>query len=180
MDYKINKKWHLENKMPRGANIKVRIQWHVNHKRECGCRPIPKSIQKKLLERKPKLIVAVLARHKNKFLLARETLEGGKDYWIVPGGKVKFGETIEEAARREICEETGIKTKRLKFLNYYEAIATEYNYHTVIFFFETKTNKTKIEDDIEGKVIEAKWFTKEEALKLNLVFSAKWLLEEVV
>ena len=79
---------------------------------------------------RPVLVVAVLVRRKNKFLLVKETLEDGKDYWIVPGGKVEFSETIEE--------------------------------------------------DIEGKVIEAKWFTKSQALKLNLVFSAKWLFEEVV
>lgn len=177
---KINKLWHQKHKMPKNASDKQRIQWHVDHARECACRPIPQSIQKKLLERKPKLVVAVLARNKNKYLLARETLEGGKQYWIVPGGKVEFGETIEEAAKREILEETGIKARKLNFLAYKEAIATKYNYHTVIFFFETKTNKTKIEEDIEGKVIEAKWFTKSQALNLPLVFSAKWLFKQII
>jgi 8-oxo-dGTP diphosphatase len=93
---------------------------------------------------------------------------------------VEFGETIEDAARREIKEETGVNAKNLKFLSYFEAIATEHNYHTVIFFFETETNSPKIKADIEGKVIEAKWFTKKEAQKLPLVFSAKWLFKKIV
>ena len=177
---KINKKWHLKNPMPKKATINQRIQWHADHARECACRSIPEKIKARMLERKPKLVVGVLTKNNGKYLLARETLEGGKDYWIVPGGKVEFGETIEEAAKREINEETGIKAKKLKFLAYKEAIATEYNYNTVIFFFETETNTRKIREDVEGKVIEAKWFTKKEALKLPLVFSAKWLFKKVV
>ncbi|RJR29361.1 NUDIX hydrolase [Candidatus Microgenomates bacterium] len=133
-----------------------------------------------MLEREPKLVVGVLARYNNKFLLARETLEGGKDYWIIPGGKVEFGETIEEAAKREILEETGIKANNLKFLAYKEAIAPKHNYHTVIFFFETSAKNQKIKDDIEGKVIEARCFTKKAALKLPLVFSAKWLFTKII
>lgn len=128
---------------------------------------------------RPKLVVSVLARNKDKYLLANETLEDNKDYWIVPGGKVEFGETIEEAARRELLEETGIKARKLKFLCYKEAIAVKYNYHTVIFFYETKTNKLKLEEDIDGKVTESKWFKKSEIKKLRLVASAKWLFEEL-
>lgn len=176
----INKEWHRGNPMPKKATLNQRIQWHADHTRECGCRPIPPSIKAKMAERKPKLVVGILARYKNKFLLAKEVLEGGKTYWIVPGGKVEFGETIEDAAKREILEETGIKAKSLKFLAYKEAIATKHNYHTVIFFFETRTSSLKILPDIEGKVIEAKWFTKKAALKLPLVFSAEWLFKEVI
>lgn len=177
---KINKEWHKRNQMPKKATLGQKVQWHTDHSRECGCRPIPDNIRIKMLERKPKLVVGVLVRNKNKFLLSRETLEGGKDYWIVPGGKVEFGETIEDAAKREINEEAGIKAKKLKFLAHKEAIAPEYNYHTVIFFFETKTDKVKLKGDIEGKVIESRWFTKKEALKLQLVFSAKWLFSKII
>lgn len=132
---------------------------------------------RKLLVRKPKLIVGVLAKNKNKYLLVRETLEGGKDYWIVPGGKVEFGESLEDAAKREILEETGIKAKNLKFLNFWEAIFPDYNYHTVIFFYQIETAKKKLSDDIEGKVKEANWFTLEETKKIKLVKSAEWLFK---
>ncbi|MFZ2153182.1 MAG: NUDIX hydrolase [Microgenomates group bacterium] len=177
---KINKEWHQKNKMPKKASLNERIQWHTDHNRECSCRPIPPKIQLEMIKRKPKVIVGVLVRNKNKFLLVRETLEGGKDYWIIPGGKVEFGETLEIAAKREILEETGIVAKELSFLVFREAIAPKYNYHGVIFFFETISETTETRDDVESKVIEAKWFTREEVLKLPLVFSAKELFEDVI
>ncbi len=176
----INKVWHSKNKISPKATLGQKIQWHADHARECGCRPIPNSILQKMKERKPKLVVGILARNKNKFLLARETIEGGKQYWIVPGGKVEFGETIEDAAKRELLEETGIKVTKLKFLCFKEAIFSKFNYHTVIFFYEVRTNKTKLEKDVDGKVIESKWFTKPEIKKLKLVDSAEWLFKEII
>ncbi len=34
-----------------------------------------------------------------------------KDYWVLPGGGLEAGESFEEAASRELNEETGIRAK---------------------------------------------------------------------
>ncbi|MFI5241323.1 MAG: NUDIX domain-containing protein [Microgenomates group bacterium] len=177
---KINKKWHEKNRMPSKAPLSQKIQWHVDHARECGCREIPINIQKLLKERKPKLVVSILAKNGNKYLLVKEKVEGGKEMWLVPGGKVEFGESLEVAAKREMEEEVGIKVNKIKYLTFKEAIFADYNYHTVIFFYIAQTKKKKLSEDIEGKVMEAKWFTKKETKKLHLVPSAEWLFKKII
>ncbi len=172
---KINAAWHRKNRVPKPADTNKYLQWHVDHARECGCRPIPDSAKKLLNQRKPKLVVGVLAKNNNKYLLVREKIESGKERWLVPGGKVEFGEELEASARRELSEETGLKPKIFKYLHFFEAVFPDYNYHTVIFFYQAETTQSKLSPDIEGKVMKAQWFTKAEIGKLQLVESAEWL-----
>ena len=42
----MNKLWHEQNKLPKNAAKDQRIKWHIEHQKQCGCRPIPKSIEK--------------------------------------------------------------------------------------------------------------------------------------
>jgi len=42
------------------------------------------------------------------------------DYWTLPGGGVKRSETLEQTARREVWEETGIKLGPLTLLGVYD------------------------------------------------------------
>jgi ADP-ribose pyrophosphatase YjhB (NUDIX family) len=128
------------------------------------------------MEQFPKVVVAVLVQSNEKYLLAKETLESGKDFWIVPGGKVEFGEEIEATARREIKEELGIDVELTEFLGFKEIIRPQFDYHTVIFFFSGKPLTNNIKTD--SKLKEAKYFSIEEIKNLNLVDSARWLLEE--
>lgn len=41
---KINKEWHEQNKMPNKPTEDQRIEWHLEHAKNCSCRPIPKSV----------------------------------------------------------------------------------------------------------------------------------------
>ena len=43
-----------------------------------------------------------------KLLLGRRGGGHGRGTWSMPGGKIEFGESFEEAAKREVLEETGI------------------------------------------------------------------------
>ena len=59
--------------------------------------------------------VLVVLKHKDKWLLTTHKIRGVE----FPGGKAEPGETIEEAAIREVMEETGVTIKNLvKFAEY--------------------------------------------------------------
>jgi len=114
----------------------------------------------------------------NKVMLVKEVLEDKKEHWIFPGGGVDFGETIEEAGIREIKEELGLDVKIKEFLGFKEIIRTQFNYHTVIFFFLAEP----LDDDVTKieKVLDARYFTLSEALSLSIVDSARWAIEEFI
>jgi hypothetical protein len=38
---KLNRAWHAKHRMPAKATLDQRIQWHLDHREHCGCRPIP-------------------------------------------------------------------------------------------------------------------------------------------
>ena len=40
----VNKAWHEKNKMPARPTLEQRIKWHREHREQCGCRAIPKSL----------------------------------------------------------------------------------------------------------------------------------------
>jgi 8-oxo-dGTP diphosphatase len=47
-------------------------------------------------------------RDQNRFLLVKRGRAPSKDFWAFPGGKLEAGETLDQAARRELHEETGL------------------------------------------------------------------------
>jgi len=44
----------------------------------------------------------------------------GKRLWTLPGGKVKEGESLNAALRREVLEEVGVKVKRMRLADVYD------------------------------------------------------------
>ena len=71
--------------------------------------------------------VGVMILKDNKVLLGKRHKDAdkadselhGEGTWTMPGGKINFGEAFEEAAAREVMEETGLKINqdKLKFIS---------------------------------------------------------------
>jgi 8-oxo-dGTP diphosphatase len=53
--------------------------------------------------------VGAVVIHEGRVLLVRRLRPPGQGQWAIPGGKVCLGETLRQAAEREILEETGIR-----------------------------------------------------------------------
>ena len=56
----------------------------------------------------PVVAVGAIIFRNNRVLLVRRGQPPSQDLWAIPGGRVEIGETLQEAAEREILEETGI------------------------------------------------------------------------
>ena len=56
----------------------------------------------------PLVAVGAVVFKENKVLLVKRNNPPGKGLWAIPGGRVNLGETLQEAAEREIREETGV------------------------------------------------------------------------
>jgi 8-oxo-dGTP diphosphatase len=56
----------------------------------------------------PRLAVGAVVRHDDRVLLVQRGRPPGEGQWAIPGGNVHLGETLQQAAEREILEETGI------------------------------------------------------------------------
>ena len=62
-----------------------------------------------------KVGVGVFIFKQGKFLMGLRHGSHGADRWSLPGGHLEFGETFEEATRREVLEETNLTIKNVRF-----------------------------------------------------------------
>jgi len=94
-------------------------------------------------------------------LLVRRGQPPNLDLWAIPGGCVRLGETLQEAAEREIWEETGIRIRAHRPIYFFDTIDRNeegrVRYHYVIVDL--------LADYVEGwptagdDALEARWVT---------------------
>ena len=106
---------------------------------------------------------AVIVRG-NQVVLVRRGRPPLAGEWSIPGGVVKLGETLRQAAEREALEETGLKIEAGDMLEVFESIMPDaagktcYHYVIVDFLCRLKSGKLRA----GGDALEAKWCRAEE------------------
>ena len=78
----------------------------------------------------PTTRISVVVISEQKILLVKHR-KGTRQYWVLPGGRLEYGETFHECAVREVKEETGLDVVVDKIVFLSEAIATDRSSHIV-------------------------------------------------
>ena len=78
--------------------------------------------------------VGVLILRDGKVLLGRRLGSHGAGSWAPPGGHLDFGESVEECARREVLEETGLTLGPIRRAPYTEDLFPAEVKHYVTLF----------------------------------------------
>ena len=68
----------------------------------------PKTIPSGAYPNRPLVAVGAVVFKEDKVLLVLRAKPPAENHWTIPGGSVELGETLQEAAEREIWEETGL------------------------------------------------------------------------
>ena len=133
---------------------------------------------------KPEVGVGAVVIEGENILLIRRKYPPGAGKWSVPGGHVKLGESLYEAATRELREETGVEGKPLGIINIDEMVEYDmegkirYHYVLIDVLIEPSTplKMAKASSDaLELKVVPLK-----ECLNLNLTRTSRSLIEKLI
>ena len=120
------------------------------------------------------LAVDVIIRTPDGVVLIKRKNEPYKGMWAIPGGFVRYGEKVEDAAAREVKEETSLKVKLGKLVGVYSDPKRDPRGHvvSVCFLAERAGGRLKASSDAQDTKIfkHIPW--------RELAFDHAWILKE--
>lgn len=128
----------------------------------------------------PKVAVGAVVFNAGKVLLVKRSNPPAKGLWAIPGGKVKEGETLQQALKREILEETHLHVEPGEIATVFDVIEKDasdnvtVHYVIIDFICRLKSGQLRAGDDAQ----EAGWFTEEEIKKVPVNQKTIDLLKE--
>ena len=128
----------------------------------------------------PLVAVGAVVIHNGKVLLVRRGHPPSEGLWAIPGGSVELGETLQQAAEREILEETGIRIKAKEPVLTFDVIERDtqdrirYHYVIVDLTAEYLSGEPQAGDD----AIRASWISEDDAKQLPLNETSRRLLKD--
>ncbi len=112
----------------------------------------------------PRVAVGAVVFKEECVLLVRRGQPPAEDLWAIPGGSVEIGETLQEAAEREMLEETGIQIRAAKPIYTFDVIdrdeAGKVRFHYVI--VDLAADYVMGEPSPGDDAVEARWVSAQE------------------
>ena len=107
------------------------------------------------MNRQPSVAVGGVALERDRALLVRRGAPPSEGKWALPGGRVRYGETLSEALRREMREETGLSVETGELLHAFDIITDGFHYVILDFAAHVTGGNLSAGDDAR----EARWFS---------------------
>jgi 8-oxo-dGTP diphosphatase len=115
--------------------------------------------------KKINLVVSALIEDNGKVLLIkRKKNKSFPNFWGIPTGKVKSGEKLEDAIKREVKEETNLTIEVLEPYHLTQEFHDDHHHIVIAFKGKFIAGNLKAGSDAE----EVRWFLKDEISKLKL------------
>jgi 8-oxo-dGTP diphosphatase len=124
-------------------------------------------------------VVDVIIQQDSEVLFAKRKKEPFKGYLGLPGGFVNIGETVEDAARREVKEETSLDIELTDILGVYSDPQRDPRGHimSTVFIGRVLSNKNvKHMATAQDDALEIEWIDLSTIDKKNLSFDHKSIL----
>ena len=114
-------------------------------------------------------VVAAVIKKNNKYLIAQRNRDKHFAlYWEFPGGKVNNGESFDNALKREIMEEIGVKTQSLRKLTTYCPVPGYSDEIVHVYFAEVdKIKKSNLYNKFENEEIKIFKLSLNQLKKIN-------------
>jgi len=109
--------------------------------------------------KRPNVGVGAIILKGNKVLLYKRKNAHGDGTWSFPGGHLEFNESIEDCAKREVMEESGIKIKNVKLGPYTNDVFKKEDKHYVTIYAIAEYQSGDAEIKEPEKCERWNWFT---------------------
>jgi ADP-ribose pyrophosphatase len=127
----------------------------------------------------PRVAVGAIVFNDNHVLLIRRGKPPAQNQWAIPGGMVNLGETLQQAAEREILEETGIMIRAGAPIYTFEVIEHDtdgrisYHYIIIDLLADYLSGVPVAGDD----AMDAKWLSSQQVQTMNVNENTRQLLQ---